>query len=138
MQVPEGYVSENIERTPSSKRDNSDLTPPKTDAIKKSKMGDESEMPKWAVGAFKDLAKTQDLQKMMDNFEQNCFVPFKTEILGRITKMEDDVKQFPKRLNDLEKDFQNSMGFKDGEIKDINSNVTVLMKDNVVLHKQVE
>ncbi len=136
MQVPKDYVPEDLDRTPSVKRTDSSLTPPKED-VKKTKMADKQEVePIWVA----KLASKEDIQSLassLDNFKTKCFEPFKKEVLERVEKIEQDVNQFPQKLEKLESDFKDALDFNSNDLKDMDKKVCELQKDNKALHEQV-
>ena len=88
------YVS-----TPSLKRSDSHLTPPKLDE-KKTKMADQEAeiVPK----LVEKLAQKDDLDKLLDNSKTTIFEPCKSQILDRMDTLETKVDDFPGKLDKIE------------------------------------
>ena len=119
MQVPEGLEKTVINASTGEKRTTEVLSPPSSLSVKKSKMADD-DMPNWT----KNFSKL-----LMDQFKEEVFNPFKTEILDRLDKVEGQVVKIP----ELEK----STTFVGDELQRVEKLVSDNSKDNSYLETRV-
>ncbi len=140
MQVPEDYVEEPYDRSKSTKRTDSDaLSPPNIDASKKLKMA--ARITPELVAKLENLASKEDIKTLFDKgleeFKAKCFVPFKTEIMEKVSAMESKVDAFPGQLKSLENDLKQSLEFNSHEIGQMDKKMRDLEMDNKTLHSRV-
>ncbi len=131
------------EKKEDKKRGPEVLSPPVSD-IKKTKMvanGKEDDTPKWV----KNLATVQDIERIskqtMDKFINDCFEPFKVQVLGRVEKLEKDHSVYKETLAkqkvDIERDFNNAYGEMEKSIKSVEDDLVSVRQDNSMLIARV-
>ena len=140
MLASEEYSDVVLHRNTGIKRTNSDLTPPKRDSDKKSKMADQNkdiEMPEWA----KNLARVEDIQMIMEDFKKNCFLPFQKHIMDRVDGMENELKalkSLPDKIDRMDTDLQESINFNSDDIKRVDKRCDGLECENKELNAKID